>query len=156
MKPDDAATGWRRLLSFARSLVAGAAATIADLSVLALAVGVLGLSARVANVPALLVGALVQFIGNRRFAFARAAEGSMTRQLAGFALVEIVALGLNGVVYDAIAQRVTLQTVSAVLVRCAVSFVVYVAWSYPLFCRVFRVGRAADRSVDHIPSSVRA
>jgi putative flippase GtrA len=132
-----ASTPSRRLLTFARSLVAGAGATLADMAVLALAVGALGLSPRIANVPALLVGATVQFFGSRHFAF-RAGEGRLGRQLGWFAATEVVALLLNGVLYDLVAARLVLGMGGAVALRAAISFAVFALWSHPLWCRVFR------------------
>ena len=69
----------RQLVRFGRSVIAGAAATLADLGTLGVAIGLVGLSARQANLPALLVGATVQFIGNRQFAFE--SRGCVKRQV---------------------------------------------------------------------------
>lgn len=119
-----------------RSALAGAAATAVDLSLLAMLVGVVGTSARLANVPALLAGAVVQFFGNRHFAF-RAESGALGRQLPLFILTEAVALGLNGVLYDFVARAVSLDAMLAVMVRLGVSFVVFSAWSHPVWKRIF-------------------
>jgi putative flippase GtrA len=100
-------------------------------------------SARIANVPALLAGATVQFIGNRHFAF-RARNGSLRRQLFWFCVVELVTLLLNGVIYDFVASRVTLGTGAAVALRAVVSCAVFLGWSYPLWKRVFRVAPGAQ------------
>lgn len=114
-----------------------------DLASLALMVA-LGVPARGANLPSLLLGAVVQFVGNRRFVFARARDGSLARQLVLFALTEVVALGLNALVYDLVAQRVLLGVSSAVLVRVAVSSAVFLGWSYPVWRRVFAGRRDAE------------
>ena len=124
---------WRML----RSALAGGAATLADMGVLAVLVGVVGVSARVANVPALLVGALVQFFGNRHFAF-EAKSGSLSRQAGLFALAEVVTLLLNGVGYDLVARAVPLGTASALATRAAISFAVFGLWSYPVWRRIFQ------------------
>jgi putative flippase GtrA len=125
-----------RVATFLRSALAGGLATIADLGVIALAVGVLGVSARAANLPALLCGAMVQFFGNRHFAF-RARSGSLRRQVVLFAATEAVALALNGVLYDLVAQRFTLGTATAVLARAITTSLVFLLWSYPVWKRVF-------------------
>jgi putative flippase GtrA len=58
-----------------RSLLAGGAATFADLLVLLFAIHTLHLDARVASIPALVAGGVVNFLGNRHFAFrARAGD----------------------------------------------------------------------------------
>lgn len=127
---------WARILTFARSLLAGAAATFADMAVLALAVGALGLSARLANLPALLVGAIVQFFGNRHFAF-RATAGRLDRQLGWFAATELVALALNGLLFELVASRITLTATLAVGLRALIGFAVFICWSHPLWRRIF-------------------
>ena len=53
--------------------------------------------------PALLAGAVVQFAGNRHFAF-KAASRSLRRQAVLFALTEAVALTLNAFLYHAVAS----------------------------------------------------
>lgn len=124
-------------VTFARSLLAGGAATLVDLSVLGVAVGLLGMDPRVASVPALLAGAIAQFFGNRVFAF-RAASGSLPRQAAGFAATEAIALVLNALLYHVVASAFVLGAATAVLARAATTNVVYLAWSYPAFRRVFQ------------------
>lgn len=130
-------TRLKRTLTFARSALAGGAATVTDLIVLAVLVGVFEASPRLANVPALVAGAAVQFVGNRHFAF-RASSGSVRQQLAWFALTELVTLTLNGVLYDLVASRVALTAATALLLRLALSSLVFVSWSYPVWRRVFR------------------
>jgi putative flippase GtrA len=129
----DAATPGRA--AFARSALAGAAATIADLAVLGLCVG-LGMDARHANVPALLVGATVQFVGNRHWAF-DAARGGLRRQLVLFALAEVVTLALNAFFFDLVDRAIVLGALGALVTRTLVSAVVYVGWSYPVWKRIF-------------------
>src|SRR5262245_20497151 len=100
----------RRLWAFSRSALTGAAATLIDVVVLATAVGLLGVSARAANVPALLAGAVVQFVGNRNWAF-EARAGSLRRQLLLFTVVEALALALNAIGYDLVARQFTLDAI---------------------------------------------
>lgn len=119
-----------------RSALAGGIATLGDLAVIAVAVGVFGVSPRVANVPALLLGATVQFFGNRHFAF-EATAGSVERQAVLFALTEVVALTLNGLGYDLLARHVALDTVGALVARLGLGFFVFVLWSQPIWRRVF-------------------
>ena len=127
-----------RLFELARSLVAGGAATLADLAVLTLAVTVFHLTPQAANVPALVAGGIVNFFGNRHFAF-RAHEGSIERHVVGYALVEIVALALNGLLYDLVLRAIPASAHVFWLVRLVTSHVVFLFWSYPLWRKVFRV-----------------
>lgn len=109
---------------------------------IAFAVGVLGLSPKVANVPALLVGAAIQFIGSRHFAFREARAGSLKKQALLFAATEIVALVLNAALYHAVASAWPLTTATAVIARAVTTNIVFIGWSYPAWRRVFRAPAA--------------
>ena len=131
-------------LRIVRALLAGGAATIADVGVLALLVSVVGLSPRMASVPALIVGGVVNFLGNRHFAF-RAAAGSLARQAGLYAIVEVAALAANGVLFDVVMRLLPPGLAWAyVPVRLVTSHLVFLAWSYPLWRLVFRVPRPAE------------
>jgi putative flippase GtrA len=129
--------------AFARSTLVGVLATFVDLGLVALAVGALHVAPRAANVPALLAGAVVQFVGNRRFAF-RAGSGSLRRQIALFSLTELAALALNGLLFELVARLVPLGAAGAVATRAITTNAVYVLYSYPLWRRVFRPAVAAS------------
>lgn len=131
-----------RLATFARSALTGGAATLVDLGVVAFAVGVLHAPAASANVPALLAGAVVQFIGNRRFAF-RAQGGDVRRQAILFAITEAVTLILNGLLYHLVATHLALGAASAVAARAVTTNLVFVCWSYPVWSRIFQPAPAA-------------
>ncbi len=132
---------WKKIAQLLRAGVAGLAATGADLATLAVLVSVLHLDARQANLPALVVGGIVNFLGNRHFAF-RAQHGHVGKQAAGYTAVEIVALALNGVLYDAVLRAVPAAAGAYWLVRLATSHAVFLGWSYPLWRHVFRAPRA--------------
>lgn len=121
-------------LRFARSLAVGGAATLFDWATLALLVEFGNWRETTANVPALVVGAAAQFFGCRHLVFA-AARGGLKRQLAGFAAVEAATLALNGLAFHLL---VTLTAVPYWLARPAGTFVVFAAFSYPLWKLVFR------------------
>ena len=135
-----------RLATFARSALTGGAATVVDLGVIAFAVGVLHAPAAAANVPALLAGAVVQFVGNRHFAF-RAGGGDMRRQAVLFALTEAVTMLLNGVLYHLVATRVALGPAGAVVARAVTTNLVFLLWSYPVWSRIFRPALPARASL---------
>lgn len=115
------------------------AATGADLAALAVLVSLLHVDARVANVPALVAGGVVNFLGNRHYAF-RARDGHLGKQAAGYTLVELVALALNGVLYDTVLRVDPTAVHLYWLVRIVTSHVVFLGWSYPLWRHVFRTG----------------
>jgi len=120
-------------LRLARSLLVGGAATLVDLGVLALLVELAHLPALVANVPALLAGALVQFLGCRYFVF-RADGGDVRKQAGGFAAVELATMVLNGLAFHALVAGLHVPYVVA---RPLGTFLVFVAFSYPMWRLVF-------------------
>ena len=127
-----------------RALLAGGAATLADIAVLALLVSAVGLAPRVASIPALVVGGIVNFLGNRHFAF-RATSGSLAKQAVLYTAVELAALAANGVLFDVVMRVLPPGLAWAyVPVRLVTSHVIFLAWSYPLWRLVFRVPQPAE------------
>ena len=130
---------------FMRSVLIGVLSTGIDLLALSLLIGA-GLSPRVANVPALLAGLAMQFVGNKWFAF-RDRSRRLVRQGAAFALVETVALTGNAAAFDLL---VTQTPLSPLVARLIGSAVVYLAISYPMWRLIFRnpeeVPRCSSRS----------
>ncbi len=140
-----------RLATFVRSALTGGAATLVDLGVIAFAVGVLHLAPAVANAPALLAGAVVQFFGNRHFAF-RGASGSLARQVALFLVTEAVTLLLNGVLYHLAVTHLSPGTAGAVLLRAVTTNLIFVLWSYPVWKRIFNhTGTHGGDGEAHMP-----
>ena len=127
-----------RALRFGRSLVVGAGATLADLTTLTTLVAIFHVSPETANVPSLLVGLTVQFIGARQWVF-KAGEGSFKRHLTLFGVVETGALILNAVIFWAAVRYTPIPYWAA---RPVGTFLVYVGFSYPLWKRIFRVEAA--------------
>lgn len=125
-----------KLATLLRSFAVGGAATATDLLVLFLCMQALGWSARAANIPALIAGGVVNFHGNRTFAF-RAADGRIERQATLFVLAELVTLGLNGVIYDAVVNALHPSAALAMIARLVVQNVVFLAWSFPAWRVVF-------------------
>jgi len=134
-----------RLLELLRAGAAGIAATAVDVGVLALLVSVLHWDPRAASIPALLAGGVANFLGNRHFAF-RARSGSLARQAVGYTVVELVALALNGVLYDAVLRAAPALAPGYWAVRLVTSHLVFLAWSYPLWRRVFAVPQQGARA----------
>ncbi|MFT5353811.1 MAG: putative flippase GtrA [Polyangiales bacterium] len=112
----------------------GGLATLVDLGLLLVLVELLGLSPEAANVPALLGGAVVQFVGCRELVFRGGDKRSVRSTLAPFALVEAGTLLLNAFLFVAL---VKLLPVPYVLVRVLTTFVVFVGFSFPAWHWVF-------------------
>jgi putative flippase GtrA len=129
---------YSRVVELVRAGAAGILATLADLAVLAVLVSLLHWDARAASIPALVAGGVVNFLGNRHFAF-RAGRGPLVRQAIGYTVVELVALALNGVFYDAVLRAFPVAAHAYWAVRLATSHLVFLLWSYPLWRRVFTV-----------------
>lgn len=128
--------------TWARASAAGGIATLCDLSVLFVLTELAHLSPRAASVPALLCGGIVNFFANRHFAF-RASKESLARQAALYIFVELLALMLNGLLYDTALRLIPLAAHYYPVTRILAGNVIFLCWSYPLWRRVFRV-RAAD------------
>ena len=128
-----------RLTELLRAGAAGIAATAVDVGTLAFLVSVMHVDARVASIPALLAGGVANFIGNRHYAF-RAKDGDLGRQALGYTVVELIALALNGVLYDTALRTVPVAAHAYWAVRLVTSHVVFLAWSFPLWRRVFNAG----------------
>jgi putative flippase GtrA len=128
------------ILQLVRAFLAGGAATIVDLAVLTLLVSGLHLDARIASIPALIAGGIVSFFANRHWVF-QAREGSLPVQAALYVLVEIIALVLNGILYDGGMRTPLLHAHPAwyAPLRLVTSHIVFIVWSFPLWRFVFRV-----------------
>ena len=125
------------LFRLVRSGAAGLVATLADLGVLTGLTELAGTSPRVASVPALLVGGIVMFFGQKYFAF-QSGGAPRTRELALFVLVQAGGLALTGLLYDAVLRFIPSLTAHYVVVRLVVTNAVWLGYSFPLWHVVFR------------------
>jgi putative flippase GtrA len=130
------------LFRLARSGAAGLLATVADLGTLTVLVSVLGVSPRIANVPALVVGSVVMFFGQKYFAF-QARGGRVDREVGTFALVQVVGLVLNAALFD-VAMRIPGASNLYVVVRLVTNNLVWLFYSFPLWHFVFKNSRDRD------------
>ena len=121
----------------ALSAGAGVAATLVDLGVLAALVSLAGVSPRAANLPALLIGDVVAFFGQKYLAF-RSHTGRGGHEAVSFALVEGGGFLLNALLFD-VAMRATPTALSHyVIVRLLVTNAVWLCYSFPLWHLVFK------------------
>lgn len=116
-----------------RSAGVGVVATVVDLMSLAWMVHALHVSPRVASAPALLLGVLVQFVGNKSLAF-RDRDPRWAPQAARFFAVEAVAFAANLALFDLATRAVPLP---AVLLRVVTTSAVYFGLCLPLWSRIF-------------------
>jgi putative flippase GtrA len=137
--PAQAATARRpfheRLWILFRSCLVGLLATASDLGTLMFLIHVAGLSKRAANIPSLLPGLLVQFVGNKFFAFEDRSK-AIVKQGSLFLLIEAAAFGLNVLLFDVL---VSLTPIHEILARLLGTNIVYLGFSFPLwYLFVFR------------------
>ena len=126
------------LPSFVRAIALGLVATGADLAVLALLVEGAHLAPSTANVPALLAGLVVQFLGCRAFVFPETAR-SLGEQARGFLVAEAGTLALNGISFHVLVSATQIPYAAA---RTLGQLAVFVLISYPAWRRVFGATRA--------------
>lgn len=124
---------------FARTTAIGVLATVADMGVLMALVHPQITSPQQANLPSLLAGSAIQFLGNRYWVF-HAEERPLGRQLFFFLIVEAIAFGLSLIGFDLILKY---TSVYYPLARpLSVSFVFF-GFSYPAWKIIFRTSATA-------------
>jgi putative flippase GtrA len=111
----------------------GAVATLTDLLVLTLLANGLGLGPRIASMPALASGIVVQFVGNKFFAFEDASK-KWAGQAALFLGVEAMGFVMNLVLFDVAVRVLPLPLVA---VRLLTTNAVYFGLCLPLWSRIF-------------------
>ncbi|HWA74567.1 MAG TPA: GtrA family protein [Polyangiaceae bacterium] len=127
---------------FARSAMVGLVATALDFGILSLLVSGFGVSARLASLPALAVGIVVQFVGNKQLAF-RDASPDWLKQAGLFLAVEGFGLLSNLVVFD---RLLVWTPLPYLLCRILSTAFVYYALCLPLWARIFSQASASAES----------
>ena len=130
------------LARLVRSAGAGAIAAGVDLASLYVMVSLLGVAPRVASVPALLLGNVAMYFGQKHLAF-RSRGGSVRRELALFVVVQVGGFVLNIALYELVLRAVPSASHFYVLTRVATTNVVWLAYSFPLWHFVFRRAKGA-------------
>lgn len=132
----------RRVAVVLRSFGVGGVATLVDLATLALLVSGFGVAPRVASLPALTLGIVVQFFGNKLVAFADDTP-DWARQGAEFLGVEALGFVLNLVLFD---RMMVLTRLPYLVARVITTSFVYFAVCLPLWSRIFKVGGTRETS----------
>lgn len=131
------------LLRLARSAGAGAVSTLVDLTSITILVEVLHVSTRAANVPALTLGAITMFVGQKYFAFR--AGGDVRKEIVLFAAVQVGGFALNAFLFDLAIRSSVLAAKYYLVTRMAVGNVVWLGYSFPMWHLVFRPRDALPR-----------
>ena len=125
--------------TFGRSAIVGVVATLVDVLALSILVDVLRVPPAIANLPALSLGLLIQFFGNKYYAFNDRSR-ALVRQGALFGVVEAGAFTLNLLAFHLLA---VVWGLPVQLARVIGSAAVYFGFSFPLWGRIFRPDAAA-------------
>jgi len=125
-----------------RSAGAGAAATLVDLAFLTALVSLAGVAPRVASIPALVLGNVVTFFGQKYFAF-QGQRAHAAGQAASFVLVEGGGFVLNALLFELVLRLVPAATLHYALTRLLTTNAVWLLYSFPLWHLVFRPKTAA-------------
>jgi putative flippase GtrA len=129
-----------------RSAGAGGAATLVDLAFLTGLVSLAGVSPRAASVPALVLGNVVTFFGQKYFAF-RAPKGRPGAQAMSFVLVEGGGFVLNLLLFELVLRLLPAATLHYALTRLLTTNAVWLLYSFPLWHLVFRP-KAAEKPAE--------
>lgn len=141
--PVESGSRWRSFWRVARSLLVGSLATLFDLGTLALLVHALGLDPRMASLPALSIGVVAQFFGNKLFAF-QDYRADWVRQGLLFLAVEALGFLANLLIFHA---AVTFTPLPILPLRLAITSLVYFGLCLPLWSRIFSQAPSASRQV---------
>ncbi len=131
------------VLRLARSGGAGLGATLAGLACLR-GVAALGVSPRVASVPALTIGTVVMFFAQKYFVFESKGRPER-REVVLFGLVQAAGYVLTIFLYDSALRLVPWFEAHYLVARLVVTNLVWLGYSFPLWHWVFRP-RAVDKS----------
>ena len=123
----------RRLLILMRSSAVGVFATLSDLTTLLLLIQGVGLSPEWANVPSLLPGLAVMFLGNKYFAFGDRSR-RVVKQGVRFLFVEAWAFVLNALLFHVLTKE---AEVPFLLARMLGTCIIYLGFSFPLWTFIF-------------------
>ena len=124
------------LLRLARSAGAGAVSTLVDLASITILVELLHVSKRAANVPALTLGAITMFVGQKYFAFR--AAGDVRKEIVLFAGIQVGGFVLNAFLFDLAIRSSLLAARYYLITRMAVGNVVWLGYSFPMWHLVFK------------------
>jgi putative flippase GtrA len=131
-----------------RSAGAGAAATLVDLAFLTGLVSLAGVSPRAASIPALALGNVVTFFGQKYFAF-HAERAHAAGQAISFVLVEGGGFVLNLLLFELVLRSLPAATSHYALARLLTTNAVWLVYSFPLWHLVFRPNSAGEPRRKH-------
>jgi putative flippase GtrA len=118
-----------------RSGMVGIIATICDLGTLLILMHGFGLHPRIANIPSLIPGLIVMFVGNKYFAFEDRST-QVVKQGSLFLAIELIGFALNALLFD---MLVTHTEIHEIIARLLGTNIVYLGFSFPLWSMlVFR------------------
>jgi putative flippase GtrA len=130
-----------RVQQVLRGGAVGAVATLGDAATLAVLTEAHLLAPQIAIVPAMALGVLIQFVGNKYLTFQDRSHRRIAAQSLQFAIVELLSMGLGLLLY----QQVLRTGLHYLLARSLVGALIYFGVSLPLWGRIFRQ-RSGERT----------
>jgi putative flippase GtrA len=121
-----------------RSGGAGTLATVADMGSLWILVKGFGIDPVPARVPALIVGSIVMFLGNKYFVFNQRSAQTLAREAIHFTIVQVVGIAVTYVVFKALLGLSPSFEPHYILVGLVANNFVWLAYFFPLWHFVFR------------------
>ncbi len=120
-------------IRFTKTVMVGAIATLADLACLIALVELVGTSKDQANIFSLILGATVQFLGNRHVVFKSTHKRALP-QILKFVVAEAATLSLNALGFH---LMLIYTPIPYPIIRPVVTFIVFIGFSYPVWRKVF-------------------
>lgn len=121
-------------LRLAKGAIVGLIATCADLGLLTVLVEWFHVAPPIANLPALILGSSIQFVGNRQVVFNVKGKAKLGSEMFLFLLAEVAAFGLIAGGFYALNRWTPLNYVVS---RAFVSFLVFIGFSFPIRSKIF-------------------
>jgi putative flippase GtrA len=126
------------VLRLVRSGAAGVLATVTDLGVLWGLVALAGMTPVRAGVPALVLGSIVMFLGQKYFVFGARAAKTLWRETVLYAAVQVVGIVLTSWLFKVFLGFSPRLEPYYVLVRMVVNNLVWMFYFFPLWHFVFK------------------
>jgi putative flippase GtrA len=122
-------------IRFTKSVVTGIAASVVDMALLVVLVEWFHISPPTANLPALIIGSAIQFLGNRHVVFDFEHKVKLHHQMTLFALTEGASFALNAGAFYLVIHGTRIPYFIA---RPVISLCVFAGFSFPVWGRIFR------------------
>ena len=122
-------------IRFTKCVVTGLLASFADMTLLVVLVEWFHIAPPTANLPSLILGSGIQFLGNRHVVFHVERKGRLSHQMTLFAVTEGASFALNAVGFYLVVHG---TQIPYFLARPIISLCVFGGFSFPVWGKIFR------------------